>query len=115
MTVLVGMALAAAVLVSANGVGPSSPARQAESGEAITAIRSGLEPAAFLAKHDSRIRISGKHREGSGRDRFALGVLATAAVLALCHVVTAGQAWPGPTLRVRRAWAQRAPPLFRLT
>ena len=109
---MVGIALATTVLVSMAATTPSSPATPAETTEAITTIRSGLEPAALLARSPWEVRISGKHREENDRNKAASAALATTVALALGHVVMSGQPGQGVTRRVPRAWAQRAPPVF---
>ena len=109
-TVLAGIAVAATVLASSTGARPTSAVTSAGTDEAITTIRSGSEPAVFLARLQSGVRLSGKHRDGPHRDQLALAALATVVTLVLGQVVMVGALWRVPTPRARRAWVQRAPP-----
>ncbi len=109
--VLLGIVLATAVLGSATEARLSSTVTPAETNEAITSIRSGLEPAVFLTRLQSGGRFSAKHREANDREQVAFAALATVVALALGHVVMTSQPRQQPTRRVRRAWAQRAPPV----
>ncbi len=113
--VLVGIAVAATILAFATVGRPSSPVTPAEANEAITAIRSGLEPAAVPAKPLAGLRISARHHGGNGPDQVVLAALAMMLVLALGQVVMGDQRWQGPRRPVHRAWTERAPPFFQLT
>ena len=112
---MVGIAVAAGILASAAGARPSLPITPADANQAITAMQAGLEPEAFLARPQSLARFSAKQSEGSGRNQVALAALVTVAALAVGHLGLPVQPWQGATRRVRRAWAQRAPPGFQHT
>ena len=111
-TVLVGIAVAATVLASATGARSSSPVTPADTSNEITAIRSGLEPAAFLARVQPGIRFSAKHRDGDGSEQVAVTALATVGTLALGQAAVATQRRSALRRQVHHAWAQRAPPSF---
>ena len=110
--VLAGIAVAATVLASATVARPSSPVTPADANKAITAIRPGLEPAAFLARVQPGIRFSAKHRDGDGSEQVAVTALATVGTLALGQAAVATQRRSALRRQVHHAWAQRAPPSF---